>query len=198
MVIGCCMGPFCLTNQRAGPVCWPIRILFEFHHGLIDQSDYFWISPCTCVLLWISPWFLYGPIWFDQSESSMILLTNQNFYLNFTILCNKGWYIREKIYWFVSKTRTVNLSHVSMTVDLSVCLFISLSDCWWASLSVDQSVSQLSICLGLDLLILFAGRAHLCLFKSKFYVIWFYDLLTHMIFAEMIWWQWKFSGFSSC
>ena len=171
MVRGCCMGPFCLTNQRAGFVWWPIRMLFEFHHGLIDQSEFFiWISPCTCLLVWISPWLLYGPIWFDQSESSMILLTNHHFYLNFTMLCNKRWYIREKIYWFVSKTRTVNLSHVSMTVDLSVCLFISLSDCWWVCLTVDESVclfiSQFWG-LGLDLLILFAGRAHLCLFILK-------------------------------
>ena len=115
--------------------CWPIRIfLCNFTMHMCACSNF------TSVIVWISPWLLYGPIWFDQSESSMILLTNQHFYLNFTMLCNNGWYIREKIYWFVSKTRTVNLSHVSMTVDLSVCLFISLSDCWWVCLTVDESV----------------------------------------------------------
>ena len=58
-----CMGPFCRTNQRAGLMYGLIWIdqsesrmsygltnqsfLFEFHHGLIDQSEFF---------IWISPW----------------------------------------------------------------------------------------------------------------------------------------------
>ena len=111
-----------------------------------------------------SCWPISNFIWI----SPLSVWPTSNFYLNFTMLCNRGRYIREEIYGFVSMTRTVDLSHVSMTLDLTGCLFICLSDCWWVSLSVDQSVSHLLICLWLDLLIFLAGRAHLCLSQDDF------------------------------